>query len=171
MIWVLECWCSIPVFCLDPVLNAPETFWTDSVPATCARVELVHVRSAAYVIMGRATRMHTYTYCMTTLCLPWQCSYKSRRDNGCYWFIYEQTGLWVSCLIARRIPTYMSHGSGLAPCLGMPRGFTICQLCCFVAPQATDMQYALWSLFWRGGFMMFLFGTLCYAICTMKPPP
>ena len=24
---------------------------------------------------------------------------------------------------------------------------------------------------WRGGFMVFLFGALCYTICTMKAPP
>ena len=24
---------------------------------------------------------------------------------------------------------------------------------------------------WRGGFMVFLFGALCYAICIMKAPP
>ena len=30
---------------------------------------------------------------------------------------------------------------------------------------------SLLSRAWRGGFMVFLLGALCYTICTMKAPP
>ena len=38
MIWVLECLCSIPVFCLDPVLNAPEKWVLHSL---CIHAQIV----------------------------------------------------------------------------------------------------------------------------------
>ena len=31
--------------------------------------------------------------------------------------------------------------------------------------------YHFLSRAWRGGFMVFLFGVLCYTICIMKAPP